>query len=139
MVRHGEHHVSPARSKTLSHAWTPLAWEPGDILEGRCSVRSSGPHREGRTRNPMMNVQGKSDLPIVPMKLSNNAGLAAAETGEGRGRAKGNAIQGGTGQTQGWESVSLALDRIRDAARRDIVNAWDQGGMRRVGRITATS
>jgi group II intron reverse transcriptase/maturase len=67
----------------------------------------------------MTNVQGKSDLPIVPAKPSNNAASAAAETGEGRGGAKGNAGQGGTRQTQGWESVSLALDRIREAARRD--------------------
>ena len=67
----------------------------------------------------MMDVQGKSDLPIVPAKPSNNAAMAAAEMGEGRGGAKGNAVQGGTRQTQGWESVSLALDRIRDAARRD--------------------
>ena len=67
----------------------------------------------------MMDVQGKSDLPIVPLKPSNDAAVAAAETGEGRGGAKGNAVQGGTRQTQGWESVSLALDRIRDAARRD--------------------
>ena len=67
----------------------------------------------------MMDVQGKSDLPIVPLKPSNDAALAAAETGEGRGGAKGNAIQSGMRQTQSWESVSLALDRIRDAARRD--------------------
>ena len=47
----------------------------------------------------MMDVQGKSDLPIVPLKPSNDAAVAAAETGEGRGGAKGNAVQGGTRQT----------------------------------------
>jgi hypothetical protein len=67
----------------------------------------------------MMNVQGKSDLPIVPAKSPNNAASAAAEAMEGRGGAKGNAVRSGTRQTQGWESVSSALDRIRDAARRD--------------------
>ena len=67
----------------------------------------------------MMNVQGKSDLPIVPAKSPNNAVLKAAEAMEGRGGAKGNAGQSGTRQTQSWESVSPALDRIRDAARRD--------------------
>ena len=81
--------------------------------------RGDGPHREGRTRNPMMNVQGKSDLPIVPAKSPNNAASAAAEAMEGRGGAKGNAVRSGTRQTQSWESVSPALDRIRDAARRD--------------------
>ncbi len=68
----------------------------------------------------MVNVQGKSDLPIVPAKLPNNAVSAAAEAMEGRGGAKGNADQSGTRQTQSWESVSPALDRIRDAARWDI-------------------
>lgn len=38
---------------------------------------------------------------------------------EGRGGAKGNARRSGTRKTQGWESVSPALERIRDAARRD--------------------
>ena len=67
----------------------------------------------------MMHVRGKSDPPIVPAKSPNNAALAAAEAMEGRGGAKGNAVRSGTRQTQGWESVSPALDRIRDAARRD--------------------
>ena len=66
----------------------------------------------------MMDVQGKSDLPIVPRNRRTTPPMAAAETGEGRGGAKGNAVQGGTRRTQGWESMSLALDRIRDAARR---------------------
>ncbi len=39
----------------------------------------------------MMNVQGKSDPPIVPAKSPNNAASAAAEAMEGRGGAKGNA------------------------------------------------
>ena len=67
----------------------------------------------------MMNVQGKSDPPIVPTKPPNKAAAAAAEVVEGRGGAKGNAARGSTRQTQGWESVSPALGRIRDAARRD--------------------
>ena len=44
----------------------------------------------------MVNVQGKSDLLIVPAKLPNNAVSAAAEAMEGRGRAKGNAVRGST-------------------------------------------
>ena len=62
----------------------------------------------------MMNVQGKSDLPIVPAKSPNNAAQSAAEAMEGRGGTKGKAVRSGTRQTQGWESVSLALDCIRD-------------------------
>jgi group II intron reverse transcriptase/maturase len=68
---------------------------------------------------PMMHGQGKSDLLIVPKKLSNNAGTPAADTVEGRGRAKGNASRQSTYQTQSWGSVSQALERIRLAARRD--------------------
>ena len=67
----------------------------------------------------MMYGQGKSDSPIVPMKSPNNAASAAAEAMEGRGGAKGNAVRGSTCQTQSWESVSPALDRIRETARRD--------------------
>ena len=67
----------------------------------------------------MMYGQGKSDSPIVPMKSPNNAAPAAAEAMEGRGGAKGNAVRGSTCQTQSWESVSPALDRIRETARRD--------------------
>jgi hypothetical protein len=39
----------------------------------------------------MMHGQGKSDPPIVPVKSSNNAAHAVAETMEGRGGAK-NAV-----------------------------------------------
>ncbi|HEY5929693.1 MAG TPA: group II intron reverse transcriptase/maturase [Burkholderiales bacterium] len=53
------------------------------------------------------------------MKSPNNAALAAAEAMEGRGGAKGNAVRGSTCQTQSWENVSLALDRIRATARRE--------------------
>ena len=67
----------------------------------------------------MMHGQGKSDSPIVPRKSLNKVALAAAEAMEGRGGAKGNAVRGSTCQTQSWESVSPALDRIREKARRD--------------------
>jgi group II intron reverse transcriptase/maturase len=67
----------------------------------------------------MMHGQGKSDSPIVPPKSLNKVALAAAEAMEGRGGAKGNAVRGSTCQTQSWESVSPALDRIRETAGRD--------------------
>ena len=44
----------------------------------------------------MMNGQGRSDGPIVPMKLPNKAGQPDAEAVEGRGLAKGNANQQNT-------------------------------------------
>jgi group II intron reverse transcriptase/maturase len=53
------------------------------------------------------------------VKSPNKAAQAVAETMEGRGGAKGNAIQGGARRTQSRESASSALDRIREAAKRD--------------------
>ncbi len=66
----------------------------------------------------MMDGQGKSDRLIVPKKESNKAGQLAAETLEGRGLAKRNPRERDTIRTQGRESVSSALERVRRAARR---------------------
>ena len=37
-----------------------------------------------------MNGHGKSDMPVVPAKRPNNAGVPVAEAVEGRGMTKGN-------------------------------------------------
>ena len=66
-----------------------------------------------------MNDPGKSDRPEVPTKQPNKAGKPVAEAVEGRGEAEGNVARQSTHRTQGRESVSQALDRVRDAARRD--------------------
>src|SRR3974390_3087032 len=60
----------------------------------------------------------KSDFAIVATKLPNNAGNPAAEAVERRARAKGNTGQQSTCRTQNRESVSQALERVRNAARR---------------------
>ena len=57
--------------------------------------------------------------PVVPTKPPNKAGRPAAEGVEGRGLAKGNPRQQNTTRTQGREDVQSALERIRQAARRD--------------------
>jgi group II intron reverse transcriptase/maturase len=59
----------------------------------------------------------KSDSPIVATKLTNNAVSAVAESVEPRGGTKGNAIEQSTPRTQSRISVSLALERIRQAVR----------------------
>ena len=59
----------------------------------------------------------KSDSPIVATKLTNNAASAVAESAEPRGGTKGNAIEQSTPRTQSRISVSLALERIRQAVR----------------------
>ena len=65
----------------------------------------------------MMYGREKSDPAIVAMKPTNKAGRLAAEPAERRVGAKGNADQQSTRRAQDRESVSQALDRIRQAAR----------------------
>ena len=66
-----------------------------------------------------MNGQRKSDGPIVPMKSPNKAGQPAAEGAEGKGSAKGNLRQQNAPWTQSQNGAPSALERIRQAARRD--------------------
>lgn len=66
-----------------------------------------------------MNGHGKSDSSVVPEKLPNNAEGTAAEAMEERGLVKGNSLKTNTRQTQGWESASFGLERVRRAARKD--------------------
>lgn len=68
-----------------------------------------------------MNERGKSDWPVVPEKSANKAGGAppAAERVEGRGQAKGNLIERSSHRAQNRDRLSPALDRVRQAARRD--------------------
>src|SRR5690242_4494502 len=64
-----------------------------------------------------MHERGKSDSPVVPANLPNNA--AAAEAGEESGLAKGStASKTRPGHWAGYGALS-ALDRVRQAARRD--------------------
>jgi RNA-directed DNA polymerase len=65
----------------------------------------------------MMHGRGKSDEAIVAVKPANEAERSAAELVEPRAEAKGNASQHSTCQTQGWASVSQALERIRKIAK----------------------
>jgi len=67
----------------------------------------------------MMNGHGKSDRPAVPAKSPNNAGHPAAEGMEGRGLAKGNLPQQNASRTPSRTDVRSALERVRQAARRD--------------------
>lgn len=66
-----------------------------------------------------MDGRGKSDRPVVPRKPPNKAEAPAAEVVEGRGRAEGNLREQNTPRTQGRAGVSSALERVREAARKD--------------------
>ncbi len=67
----------------------------------------------------MMHGHGKSDSPIVSGKPPNKAVEPAAEAVERRGLAEGNPLGGTTPRTQRRAGVSSALERVRQAARRD--------------------
>ena len=108
-----------AESKTLGMRGNSLHGNretPATSSAGGGEERSEKAHR----RTSGMHVAGESDGPIVPKKRANKAGpTAAAESVEGRGPTKGNALQTTAGRTQGREPASRGLWGVREAARRD--------------------
>ena len=65
----------------------------------------------------MTNEREKSDSATVAGKPTNKAERSAAEPAEPRAEAEGNAGQQSTRRAQDRESVSQALERIRQAAK----------------------
>jgi RNA-directed DNA polymerase len=65
----------------------------------------------------MMHGHEKSDPAIVAVNPTNKVERSAAEPGEPRAGAEGNAGQQSTGRMQSRETVTQALERIRQAAR----------------------
>jgi len=117
---------SDSASSGAGPAWSENQCMHGSSTSGNREVPGSPgedgqPGREGKAecRTPLTNDHGKSDSPIVPEKRPNKAPKGAAEAVEGRGLAKGNAEQRDTCRTQGRESVTTGLDRVREAAKRD--------------------
>ena len=66
----------------------------------------------------MMHGRGESNSATVAGKPTNKAERSAAEPVEPRAEAEGNASQQSTGRAQSRETVSQALERIRQAAAR---------------------
>src|SRR5919109_5600242 len=66
-----------------------------------------------------MHGHGKSDSPIILWKPPNKAEPEAKEAVEERGLAKGKPLERNMSRTQGRMRMSSALERIRQAARRD--------------------
>ena len=64
-----------------------------------------------------MHEPEKSDSVVVAAKLTNKAERSGSEPAEPRAGAEGNAGQQSTRRAQDRESLSQALDRIRQAAR----------------------
>lgn len=71
------------------------------------------------SRTPTMHDPQKSDGPVVPTKPPNNVASATAEAVEGRGPAKGNTIEQNAARTQRRIPAPSALERVRQAARKD--------------------
>jgi RNA-directed DNA polymerase len=67
----------------------------------------------------MMDERGKSDRSVVPGKPPNTAEELATEAAEGRGRAEGNSPERNAPRTQSRAGASSALERVREAAKRD--------------------
>src|SRR6266702_310063 len=67
----------------------------------------------------MMHGHGKSDSSIVRTKPPNEAEPEAKEAVDGRGLAKGNLLKRNMSRTQGRPGMPSALERIRQATRRD--------------------
>jgi group II intron reverse transcriptase/maturase len=67
----------------------------------------------------MTHGREQSDSSVVPQKPPNKTGAPAAEVVEGRELAKGNLREQNTPRTQSRRSVPSALERVREAARKD--------------------
>jgi RNA-directed DNA polymerase len=66
-----------------------------------------------------MHEHGKSDSPVVPAKLPNNAAQAGAEVVEGRRLVEENTASKTRPGHRAGPDASSALDRVREVARRD--------------------
>ena len=66
-----------------------------------------------------MNEREKSDRPVLPVKLPNNAASAAAEVVEGRGLREGNATSKTRPGPSAGQGAPSALDRVRRIAQQD--------------------
>ena len=103
------------RGRRPWHVWKLFAREPGDLGFGQ-RRNAAGPHREDEELKPMMHEPEKSDFAIVATKPANKAGRPAAEQVERRAGTERNVDQQSTRRAQNRESVSQALDRVRQAA-----------------------
>src|SRR5436190_21504599 len=66
-----------------------------------------------------MNDHEKSHTVVVPAKPRNKEAEATADGVEGRTVLKGNLTKGNMYRTQSRESMTTALGRVREAAKRD--------------------
>ncbi len=104
------------RGRRTWHVRTLFAREPGGLMSDQRRLAAAGPHREGEEPKPMMHGHEKSDSAVVATKPANKTGRPVAEWVERRAGTKGNVGQQSTCRAQYRESVSQALDRVRQPA-----------------------
>jgi RNA-directed DNA polymerase len=114
----GKPSPGPAQSETLCtrenspHGKREIPWAPARGKAGR--------PEKVYDRTAGMHAPGKSDDRVVPGKPPNKGvPEAPAEAVEGRRSAEGNTIQVPASRTQSRLDARIALDRVREAARRD--------------------
>ena len=109
----------PAQSETLRMHGNPLH---GKREIPRASAADGGTDRSGKVIDlkPGMHARGKSDDCVVPGKPPNNDGDdPSAEVVEGRRSTEGNALPEAASRTQSRLDGWIALQRVREVARRD--------------------
>lgn len=94
---------------------------PGNFLHRSCEISSVPvPVGAGKAhgRNPAVNVDERSDTPVVPEKLPNK-GIGPAEAVEESGVAEGNVDGPPASRTQSRINVSMGLEGVRQRAREE--------------------
>src|SRR5262249_12315325 len=91
-----------------------------EVPGARSADGASGRPEKVTNRNPGMHARGKSDGRVLPGKPPNNDGDdPPAEAVEGRRPTEGNTLPEAASRTQSRLDASVALQRVREVARRD--------------------
>jgi len=115
----GERVSDPAQSETLCMCGNSMR-ENREILEVSINDRRVDRPEKVTNHEAGVNISGKSDGCVVPAKpLNKGSSKLPAEAVEERQPTKGNTLPSATPRTQGREHVSIGLQRVREAARRD--------------------
>jgi len=104
----------------MSGSYSHRSWEISPVPDGIVSVGATKGNR-----NAAIHAGEKSDAPIIPKKPPNKEQtqqllwVNSAEAVEGRGAAKGNAVESPACRTPSRESASTGLESVRETAKRD--------------------
>ena len=109
----------PAQSETLSMRGNPSRGKR-EIPQVPVGDGTAGRPEKVTNRNPGRHARGKSDGRVIPGKPPNNDGDdPSAEAVEGRRPTEGNTLPEAASRTQSRLDASIALQRVREVARRD--------------------